>query len=412
MRLFQKFLVTILTLVFFTFITTGLVNAQHYVASDVAYSDNTSNSTQSYSDNNIDLVNGNSSLVSTTALTTSTINGNYYLIRNQDTNHLLNTSTSTIGASVNCSNYAYSNRYLWKITDAGNGYSYIESAINSDYIIYVDTSNSYTIKLGSKSSSSIATNCKQWSITPNTTNYGDYIIAPRVSLTRKLCASSSINSNGAIASSTSNYRYWVLEPTIDNASSLDPTYDYMAPPISSYGTNRSAQYDGHKGIDIASSGVPKKLYSISNGTAVYYQNVGLDSSGNYVRVNYGNFVIIKPYTQDSVVYYGHLSSFSNGIAFECDAALDEGFDESGPEIQTTQKRLYNCGYSNVVRGQVIGISGNTGMSSGIHLHFEEKTDASIIKTGTQITDITPFTGTSASISSLDEKYKLIGDKIA
>ena len=86
----------------------------------------------------------------------------------------------------------------------------------------------------------------------------------------------------------------------------------------------------HKGID----------YAAPTGTAVYAAESGtIDKI--YVSTSYGNYIRIA-HENDFFTAYAHLNAFADG--------LTEG--------------------SEVSRGQIIGHVGNTGKSTGAHLHFE------------------------------------------
>lgn len=85
----------------------------------------------------------------------------------------------------------------------------------------------------------------------------------------------------------------------------------------------------HDGIDISGTGHGSPIYASNNGT-VYEVGYGHSSMGNYVEINHNNGY----YT-----VYMHMSS-----------------------IKVKQGQI-------VARGQVIGGMGNTGRSTGTHLHF-------------------------------------------
>ncbi|MDY7075650.1 MAG: M23 family metallopeptidase [Chloroflexota bacterium] len=85
---------------------------------------------------------------------------------------------------------------------------------------------------------------------------------------------------------------------------------------------------GHNGVDFSLvEGTP--IRSTWGGTVVY---AGWSDAG------YGNLVIVQ--NGDWQTYYGHLSAFSVGV---------------GQDLQT---------------GTTLGLSGNTGWSTGPHLHYE------------------------------------------
>ena len=86
----------------------------------------------------------------------------------------------------------------------------------------------------------------------------------------------------------------------------------------------------HNGVDLlAPAGAP--VLAAASGTVV----------GAAPNAGYGNWIRID-HAQNVATVYGHLSAFAPGIG-------------AGAKVQ---------------RGQVIGFVGNTGRSTGPHLHFE------------------------------------------
>jgi murein DD-endopeptidase MepM/ murein hydrolase activator NlpD len=93
----------------------------------------------------------------------------------------------------------------------------------------------------------------------------------------------------------------------------------------------SGRERSHGGIDIAVP-IGTEVVSVLNGIVLV---VGSDRIyGNFIEIDHGNAVSTK---------YGHLNSL--------------------PQVTSGQS---------VSRGAIIGYSGNTGMSTGPHLHFEYK----------------------------------------
>lgn len=86
----------------------------------------------------------------------------------------------------------------------------------------------------------------------------------------------------------------------------------------------------HKGID----------YAAPRGTAIYAAASGVVEK-IYVSKSYGNYIRIE-HENDFFTAYAHMNAFADGL------------------VKGTK----------VARGQVIGQVGNTGKSSGPHLHFE------------------------------------------
>ena len=99
----------------------------------------------------------------------------------------------------------------------------------------------------------------------------------------------------------------------------------------------------HKGIDISGGGIyGKPIVAADNGTVSVagYNNGGY---GNYVMINHGN----KGGT-NYITVYGHMSSYAVS---------------SGQQVK---------------KGQVIGYVGNTGRSTGPHLHFEVRVNGTAV----------------------------------
>jgi len=90
----------------------------------------------------------------------------------------------------------------------------------------------------------------------------------------------------------------------------------------------------HKGIDIGVSYQP--CYAVASGTVTFVDNAGSSNAGIYLIIDLGN---------NTVVRYLHLSKI---------------------EVKLGDK---------VSKGQRIATSGNTGVGSGPHLHFEVRKDA-------------------------------------
>ncbi len=93
-------------------------------------------------------------------------------------------------------------------------------------------------------------------------------------------------------------------------------------------------YDGHKGVDIAAP----------EGTHIYAAADGVVDKVVIMNMGYGNHIIIDH--GDYKTLYAHCQAFT-------------GFKEAGDRVE---------------KGKIIGYVGNTGNSTGPHLHFEVITD--------------------------------------
>lgn len=119
---------------------------------------------------------------------------------------------------------------------------------------------------------------------------------------------------------------WPLSTSSRNYNLITYGYGPRNQPVAGASTN-------HKALDVGVSYVP--LYAAADGYIVMAERVS----------GYGNFIMIK-HTNNLYTCYGHLSK-------------------------------YNVSKGQIVkRGQQIGTTGNTGITSGPHLHFEVRTASS------------------------------------
>ena len=110
----------------------------------------------------------------------------------------------------------------------------------------------------------------------------------------------------------------------------------------------------HAGIDIKTQG--------REGLPVYATGDGYISEVRVQRNGYGNVIFIT-HPNGFVSVYGHLKEFAEPLATYV--------RKKRLENQTFEiKVLLNPSQFEVTRGQLIGLSGNTGGSGGPHLHFE------------------------------------------
>jgi hypothetical protein len=110
----------------------------------------------------------------------------------------------------------------------------------------------------------------------------------------------------------------------------------------------------HAGIDIKTQG--------REGLPVYATGDGYISEVRVQTSGYGNVIFIT-HPNGFISVYGHLKEFAEPLA--------SYVRKKRLENQTFEiKVLLNPSQFEVARGQVIGLSGNTGGSGGPHLHFE------------------------------------------
>ena len=110
----------------------------------------------------------------------------------------------------------------------------------------------------------------------------------------------------------------------------------------------------HAGIDIKTQG--------KEGLPVYATGDGYISEVRVQTSGYGNVIFIT-HPNGFISVYGHLQSFSE--------PLKNYVNKKRTESQTFEIRIpLQPNEFEVARGQIIGLSGNTGGSGGPHLHFE------------------------------------------
>lgn len=116
----------------------------------------------------------------------------------------------------------------------------------------------------------------------------------------------------------------------------------------------------HAGVDFSTGGkVNKPVKAVMEG---YVSRIRVSSTG------YGKCVYIT-HPNSKVTVYAHLNSFSLKIAKVVEA---EQFSRKSFEVEL----LPAPGVIPVKNGEIIGLSGNTGGSSGPHLHFEIRDEKS------------------------------------
>jgi len=167
-----------------------------------------------------------------------------------------------------------------------------------------------------------------------------------------------------------------------SAAAETPTWPW--PTYTKYPMSRGFS-SSHNGIDAKTNGQFVEVFSPFTGTANYYQCYRPLSDGRKVYVSYGKCVEIT--NGEYTVVIAHLSQFEKvgyvhtdiidatevwGNDVVANAGWITGVDKKDP-----------CGTVEVKKGQLLGISGSSGRSSGPHLHIT-------VKKGTEEIDPQPL----------------------
>ena len=181
----------------------------------------------------------------------------------------------------------------------------------------------------------------------------------------------------------------ILTITLLKAQEYQAPLDFRMLLSGTFGELRSNHF--HAGIDIKTEGVEgQKVYSIEEG---YISRIKVSTWG-YGKVIY----ITHPKTGHTSVY-AHLQKFS--------AKIDSIIKKEQYKSESFEINFYpNKNSLNVVKGEIIALSGNSGGSSGAHLHFEirnTKTERPInpLQFGFKISDNIAPTLKKLKIYSLD-----------
>lgn len=164
-----------------------------------------------------------------------------------------------------------------------------------------------------------------------------------VKLSKELAASQNANKG---SSSTSNASTGVVSGQMGTGGYMWPVNSRrITSPIGGRVSPGGIGSSNHKGVDIGSVGYTSQVVASKAGTVIVSQYS--NSYGNYVVVSHGS---------GNTTLYAHMS-----------------------------KRLVSAGQS-VKQGQVLGITGSTGNSTGPHLHFE------ITENGSRVNPLNYLTG--------------------
>ncbi len=143
-----------------------------------------------------------------------------------------------------------------------------------------------------------------------------------------------------------------------------------------FGELRSDHF--HSGMDIRTNEEEGyRIYAIADG---YVSRIKVSSGG------YGNALYIT-HPNGFVSVYGHLQKYNEAIG---EYVKNEQYRRESFELDLYPKK----GLLNVMQGEVVGLSGNSGRSGGPHLHFEIRDEATQkpinpLLFGYKVKDITP-----------------------
>jgi len=134
---------------------------------------------------------------------------------------------------------------------------------------------------------------------------------------------------------------------------LHPPVDMPLLLSGNFGELRSNHF--HSGIDIKTQGTTgKKVYAIANG---YVSRIRISANG------YGRALYIHHPEKGLTSVYGHLKRFNKKVER---FVKNRQYEQKSFEVQLFPEK----GLFRVKKGELVGLSGNSGSSKGPHLHFE------------------------------------------
>lgn len=127
--------------------------------------------------------------------------------------------------------------------------------------------------------------------------------------------------------------------------------------------------------DISGISEGTKIYAGADGTANFYQIYNSDVG----LVSYGNVIELET-NDDSTIIYGHLQKFASGIKTKVTKTCPKKGGKPPCPASSYKLTKEKVDSKTVKKGELIGYLGNTGNSTGAHLHVE------IRKSGSCVTD--------------------------
>ena len=177
------------------------------------------------------------------------------------------------------------------------------------------------------------------------------------------------------------YARWECE-TESNVSGIQGTYYAPIQNNESYSfgsrSSTAGCTNGNVYHDIAiGSGAP--IYAGISGTAQFIQITG-SISGERMLISYGNQIKITSFDGKTVIIYAHLKGFVSGINTPVTKTCPKN-GSSAPCPASTYSSSLNktvVETKTVNKGDLIGYTGDTGNSTGPHLHVEIKVNDTCI----------------------------------